>query len=123
MTQEVFQILKPLLPPGTYMSSAYRSAEDQLRVIRELVCQYNAENPKAPISFPAHVSVDAPQTWLPALVKLRKRYAVNAPVAAGGIRPSPHSADRVVFDLSHKAGTAGSSKRSRPVACWPKRAG
>ena len=36
-TEEVFLILKRYLPSGTYMSSAYRSPQDQVRVIQDLV--------------------------------------------------------------------------------------
>ena len=78
-TEEVFLILKRYLPHGTYMSSAYRSPQDQLRVIQDLVHKYNSDprNRARQISLPHHLAVDLPQTWLPALVKLRKQFAVN----------------------------------------------
>ena len=99
-------ILKRYLPRGTYMSSAYRSPADQLRVIQDLVQKYNADpkNKAHPITFPQRLSVDLPHTWLPALVRLRKQLAVNAPIPVQGkvnIRASPHSAQRVVFDLAN----------------------
>jgi hypothetical protein len=105
-TEEVFLILKRYLPQGTYMSSAYRSPQDQLRVIQDLVRKYNAETPNAPISLPLHLSVGMPHTWLPALIKLRKRYAVNAPIAVHNFGASPHSASRVVFDMAHPEKTS-----------------
>ena len=42
-TEEVFLLLKRYMPRGTYMSSAYRSPQDQLRVIQDLVHKYNAD--------------------------------------------------------------------------------
>src|SRR5260370_1143826 len=101
-TEEIFLILKRYLPRGTYMSSAYRSPQEQLRVIQDLVHKYNADpkNKANPILLPHQLSVDMPQTWLPALLKLRKQVAVNAPVPVHGkvnIGASPHSALRVVF--------------------------
>ena len=50
-----------------------------------------------------------PQTWLPALLKLRKQFAVNSPVPVLGkiaIGSSPHSAFRVVFDLANQEKTS-----------------
>jgi hypothetical protein len=88
------------------MSSAYRSPQDQLNVIKQLAVKYNSDpkNRWDQIQLPHHLNVNVRQTWLPALIKLRKQYAVNAPVAVSGpvtIRASPHSALRVVFDLAH----------------------
>ena len=110
-TEEIFLILKRYLPPTTYMSSAYRSPQDQLRVIQDLVRKYNADprNKEHQISLPHHLSVDLPHTWLPALVKLRKHFAVMAPVPVSGkitIGASPHSAFRVVFDLANQEKTS-----------------
>jgi hypothetical protein len=110
-TEEIFLILKRYLPAGTYMSSAYRSPQDQLRVIQDLVRKYNADpkNKTRQISLPPRLSVEVPQTWLPALVKLRKQFAVNAPVPVHGninIGASPHSAFRVVFDVANREKTA-----------------
>lgn len=109
-TEEVFLILKRYLPAGTYMSSAYRSPQHQLRVIQDLVRKYNDDpkNKSDKISLPHNLSVDLPQTWLPALLKLRKRFAVNAPIPVHGkvnIGGSPHSAYRVVFDLANREKT------------------
>jgi hypothetical protein len=89
------------------MSSAYRSPQDQLRVIQDLVHKYNADPKNSDkISLPHNLSVNKPQTWLPALVKLRKRFAVNAPIPVRGISASPHSAFRVVFDLANPERTS-----------------
>jgi hypothetical protein len=109
-TEEVFLILKRYLPRGTYMSSAYRSPNDQLRVIQDLVNKYNADpkNKSSPISLPHNLSVDVPQSWLPSLIKLRRQFAVNAPIAVHGrinIGASPHSAMRVVFDVANQEKT------------------
>jgi hypothetical protein len=73
-TEEVFLILKRYLPRGTYMSSAYRSPSDQLRVIQDLLNKYNADpkNKSGPISLPHNLSVDVPQSWLPSLIKLSR---------------------------------------------------
>jgi hypothetical protein len=109
-TEEVFLVLKRYLPGGTYMSSAYRSASDQLRVIQDLVRKYNADpkNKSSPILLPLNLTVDVPQSWLPSLIKLRKQFSVNAPVAVHGqinIGASPHSAMRVVFDVANQEKT------------------
>jgi hypothetical protein len=110
-TEEIFLVLKRYLPRSTCMSSAYRSPQDQLRVIQDLVRQQNADprNKTHQISLPHHFSVDMPQTWLPALLELRRRHvAVNAPVTVHGnitIGASPHSALRVVFDLTNQEKT------------------
>src|SRR5690348_17063090 len=109
-TEEVFLILKRYLPRNTYMSSAYRSPSDQLRVIRDLVKKYNADpkNKASPISLPHNLTVDVPQSWLPALIKLRKQFAVNAPIAMHSrinIGASPHSAMRIVFDVANQEKT------------------
>lgn len=110
-TEEVFLILKRYLPVGTYMSSAYRSPQDQLRVIQDLVRKYNDDpkNKLDKISLPHNLSVDVAQSWLPALLKLRKQFAVNAPIPVHGkvnLGASPHSAFRVVFDLANREKTA-----------------
>ncbi len=110
-TEEVFLILRRYLPRGTYMSDAYRSPQDQLRVIQKLVHEYNANprNKAHQILLPHHLSVDVPQSWLPSLVRIRKQgVAVNAPVPVRGndnIGASPHTKFRVVFDLANKEKT------------------
>ena len=109
-TEEIFLILKRYLPRGTYMSSAYRSPQEQLRVIQDLVHIYNTDpkNKGNPILLPHQLSVDKPQTWLPALLRLRKQVAVNAPVPVHGqvnIGASPHSALRAVFDVTNQEKT------------------
>jgi hypothetical protein len=47
-----------------------------------------------------------PQTWLPALIKLRQQFAVNAPISVHNIGASPHSALRVVFDMANPEKTS-----------------
>jgi hypothetical protein len=69
----------------------------------------DSKNKAHQISLPHHLSADMPHTWLPALLELRKHHvAVNASIAVHGnvtIGASPHSAFRVVFDLSNQEKT------------------
>jgi hypothetical protein len=105
MTEEVFLILKPSLPTGTYISSAFRNADYQLRIIREKAKEWNAHHPRDPIPLPGSMSVDKPHTWAPTLIALRRKIAINAPysVVYNHVRlpASPHGAMRAVFDLAH----------------------
>jgi hypothetical protein len=105
MTEEVFLILRPTLPPGTYISSAFRNADYQLRVIREKAKMWNEHHPRDPIPLPGYMSVEKPHTWAPTLIALRGKIDINAPytVVYNNVRlpVSPHSAMRAVFDLAH----------------------
>jgi hypothetical protein len=108
ITEEVFLILKPYLPAGTYMSSAFRDAAYQLRVIQQKAEAWNREHPNDRIPLPA-MHLKMPQTWAPTLIALRKRIKINAPytVVYDKIKlpVTPHSNMRAVFDLSHPSQT------------------
>jgi hypothetical protein len=104
ITAEVFMILRPYLPQGTYLSSAYRSPSDQLEIIRNLAREHG-------VPLPQKMDVESSSSWLPVLRTLRSQHdvIVNAPKdVKSGPRHSPHSDFKAVFDLSHP--NAGKSK-------------
>jgi FHA domain len=76
------------LPNGTRVTSGFRAANDQLRVIRHYA---QAEG----IQIPANMRVEKPETWRPVLAQLRsKGYTIADP------DKTPHSSDDlIVFDL------------------------
>jgi FHA domain len=77
------------LPNGTRWTSGFRTANDQLGVIKHYA---QAEG----IAFPANMRVDKPETWRPVVAELRRRgYVIADP------DKTPHSsADLIVFDLA-----------------------
>jgi hypothetical protein len=76
------------LPNGTRLTSGFRTANDQLAVIRHYA---QVEG----IKFPANMRLDRPETWRLTLAKLRERgYVIADP------DKTPHSSDDlIVFDL------------------------
>src|SRR5262245_5133347 len=76
------------LPNGTLLTSGFRTANDQLAVIR-----HYAQVEGIPV--PANMRLDRPDTWRPVLAKLRDRgYIIADP------DKTPHSSDDlIVFDL------------------------
>jgi hypothetical protein len=87
------------LPNGTRLTSGFRTANDQLAVIR-----HYARVEGMPV--PANMRVDKPETWRPVLTKLRERgYIIADP------DKTPHSSDDlIVFDL------AGADQKAIEVA-------
>ncbi len=77
------------LPNGTRLTSGFRTANDQLAIIRHYA---QAEG----IQVPANMRVDKPETWRPVVAKLRERgYVIADP------DKTPHSSDDlIVFDLA-----------------------
>src|SRR5207247_9183228 len=71
--EEAVLILEPYLPPGTRMTSAYRSPQDQLATISNLVRQHNLRHKNDRISLHAEMQPNRPETWLPSLRELRAR--------------------------------------------------
>jgi FHA domain len=92
------------LPNGTRLTSGFRAANDQLRVIRHYA---QIEG----IQVPADMRVDKPETWQSVLAELRKRkYVIADP------DKTPHSSDDlIVFDL------AGASQSAIEAACYKAR--
>src|SRR5262245_34363957 len=82
-------LVEGCLPNGTRLTSGFRTANDQLAVIRHYA---QAEG----IPVPANMRVDKPETWRPVLAKLRERgYIIADP------DKTPHSSDDlIVFDLA-----------------------
>jgi hypothetical protein len=88
-----FTILKPYLPAGTKLTSTYRSPIRQLGVIQDLARRKNIRT--------GVMLVDDPNTWVPVLEKLRNAgVKVNAPTAGTKIPISPHTKEKIVFDMS-----------------------
>jgi hypothetical protein len=77
------------LPNGTRMTSGFRTASDQLGVIRHYA---QVEG----IQVPANMRVDKPETWQPVVAELRRRkYVIADP------DKTPHSSDKlIVLDLA-----------------------
>ncbi|HVF90871.1 MAG TPA: hypothetical protein VNH22_12450, partial [Blastocatellia bacterium] len=83
-----FTMLQAYLPPGTRMTSGYRSPDKQLDLILRLA-RANG------ISVPGQASLGNENTWRPALMALRsKGFIIAAPTT------TPHGTDEAVFDLS-----------------------
>lgn len=82
-------LLQEHLPRGTRMTSGFRTASDQLGIIR-----HDAGIEGLPI--PSDMRLDKPNTWRPLLMELRKRgYIIAEP------DKTPHSSgDLIVFDLA-----------------------
>ena len=81
-------LLQDNLPRGTRMTSGFRTADDQLRILRHF-----AQNEGIPI--PPNMSVDKPDTWRPVLAAVQGRgYKIAAP------GESNHGSDLIVFDLA-----------------------
>jgi FHA domain len=83
-----FAMLQPYLPPGTQMTSGYRSPQDQLGLIRRLARAHN-------IPTPTNMDVNDRNSWWQTLLAVRdKGYIVAAPTT------TPHATSEVVFDMS-----------------------
>jgi FHA domain len=77
------------LPNDTRLTSGFRTANDQLAIIRHYA---KAQG----IQVPANMRVDKPETWRPVLAKLRERGYIIADPGR-----TPHSSDDlIVFDLA-----------------------
>src|SRR5215213_9835646 len=83
-----FTMLQPYLPPGTRLTSGYRSPDKQLDLILRL-----ARANGIPVT--GQSSLGNENTWRPALMALRsKGFIIAAPTS------TPHGTDEAVFDLS-----------------------
>lgn len=83
-----FTILQEYLPPGTRMTSGYRSPQRQLDLILRMARANN-------IPAPATASIDDENAWRPPLMALRQKgFIIAAPTH------TPHATDEAVFDLS-----------------------
>lgn len=93
-----FQLIKPNLPAGTKLSSGFRTAQNQVEIIRQYA---NHEG----IPVPPGMRPDDPNTWQSVLNRLRAEgYVIAAP------GQSPHSdPDKIVLDLSRASLSAISS--------------
>src|SRR5262245_33876626 len=82
-------LLQDNRPRGTRMTSGFRTANDQLRIIR-----HDAQIEG--IAVPNNMTLDKPEIWRPILLELRKRgYTIADP------DKTPHSSnDLIVFDLA-----------------------
>ncbi|HKX26315.1 MAG TPA: FHA domain-containing protein [Blastocatellia bacterium] len=82
-------LLQDNLPRGTRMTSGFRTANDQLRIIR-----HDAQIEG--LAVPNNMTLDKPEIWRPILLELRKRgYTIADP------DKTPHSSnDLIVFDLA-----------------------
>ncbi len=90
-----FGVLQKYLPPGTQITSGYRSPQDQLNLIRRYAQRYNSARPDDPIPLPAKMEVNDQASWEPVLRALRARgFVMNAPTA------TPHTTVDAVFDLA-----------------------
>jgi hypothetical protein len=77
------------LPNGTRLTSGFRTASDQLAIIRHYA---EAQG----IQVPANMRIDKPETWRSVLAKLRERGYIIADPGR-----TPHSSDDlIVFDLA-----------------------
>lgn len=83
-----FELIKPDLPPTTRLSSGFRTAQDQIEIIRQYARHEG-------ISI-AGIRTEDPNSWLPVLQQLRSAgYIIAEP------GKSPHSnPDLIVLDLS-----------------------
>ena len=83
-----YVMLQEYLPPGTRMTSGYRSPQKQMDLIGRMARAHG-------IDVPAQMSVEDENSWRPALMGLRaKGFIVAAPTT------TPHGTDEAVFDLS-----------------------
>jgi tetratricopeptide (TPR) repeat protein len=90
-----FRILEKYLPAGAKVTSGYRSAQDQLNLIRKFAQRYNAAHHYDQIPLPARMEINNEASWDAPLRELRARgFIINAPTA------TPHSSDDAVFDLA-----------------------
>lgn len=90
-----FRVLEKYLPAGAKVTSGYRSAQDQLNLIRKFAQRYNSAHPSDQIPLPARMEVKDEASWDATLRELRARgFIINAPTA------TPHSTDDAVFDLA-----------------------
>ena len=93
ITLLVFTILKKYLPATTQLTSTYRSPSEQLLVIQHLAKRKHIKT--------GVMLVDDPNSWVEVLEKLRRAgVKVNAPTSATKIPISPHTKEKVVFDMS-----------------------
>lgn len=83
-----FTILQEYLPPGTRMTSGYRSPQKQLDLIFRLARANN-------IPANANATVGDEKSWSPTLMALRQKgFIIAAPTT------TPHGTDEAVFDMS-----------------------
>ena len=83
-----FTMLQAYLPPGTRMTSGYRSPQKQLDLINRM-----ARAQGIPVSDQADLNNES--SWRPALMALRsKGFIIAAPTS------TPHGTEEAVFDLS-----------------------
>ncbi|HVG38031.1 MAG TPA: hypothetical protein VM870_02020, partial [Pyrinomonadaceae bacterium] len=83
-----FTILQEYLPPGTRLTSGYRSPQKQLDLIFRLARANGIQaNPGA--------TVENEDSWMPTLAALRQKgFIIAAPTT------TPHGTDEAVFDMS-----------------------
>jgi hypothetical protein len=83
-----FTMLQEYLPPGTRMTSGYRSPQKQLDLIIRMAKAHNIPTPPQP-------TLEDEKSWMPTLMALRaKGFIIAAPTT------TPHGTDEAVFDLS-----------------------
>ena len=93
ITLLVFTILRRYLPADTKLTSTYRSPIEQLGVIQDLARKRKVRT--------GVMLVNDPNTWVPVLEKLRSAgVKVNAPTSGTKIPISPHTKEKIVFDMS-----------------------
>lgn len=84
-----YTIIKPYLPVGTRFTSGFRSAVDQVQVIRSLAGKVGISSP------PSSAGPKDEEAWGPALAALRaKGFIIASPLH------TPHSSEDAVFDLA-----------------------
>lgn len=83
-----FTILQEYLPPGTRMTSGYRSPQKQLDLMYRLARANN-------IPANQNATVGDEKSWMPTLMALRQKgFIIAAPTT------TPHGTDEAVFDMS-----------------------
>lgn len=83
-----YQMLLPYLPPGTRMTSGYRSPEKQLEVIRSFARRLG-------VATPANMTVEDESSWSGALAAVRSRGIIIAAPTK-----TPHATSESVFDMA-----------------------
>ena len=83
-----YQMLLPYLPPGTRMTSGYRSPVKQLELIGKFA---RAKG----VAVPERMTLEDENSWRPALMAIRARGIIIAAPTT-----TPHGTEEAVFDLS-----------------------
>ena len=83
-----YQMLLPYLPPGTRMTSGYRSPTKQLELIGKFA---RAKG----VAVPERMTLEDENSWRPALMAIRARGIIIAAPTT-----TPHGTEEAVFDLS-----------------------